>query len=65
MANTFDHETLATMRAVLEEAAQELNSSQATQAKMAETIMRKAAEGDVSRDELKDIAIDAGTKPAP
>ncbi len=45
------------MRAVLEEAAQELNSSQATQAKMAETIMRKAAEGDVSREELKDIAM--------
>ncbi len=52
------------MRAVLEEAAQELNSSQATQAKMAETIMRKAADGDVSREELKDIAVDAGTTAA-
>ncbi len=65
MANKFDQETLATMRAVLEEAAQEINPSQATQAKMAETIMRKTAEGDVSREELKDIAVDAGTKPAP
>ena len=65
MTNKFDQQTVATMRAVLEEAAQELHPSQATQAKMAQTIMHKAAEGDVSREELKDIAIDAGTKPAP
>ena len=64
MANNFDRETLATMRAVLEEAAQELNPSQATQAKMAQTIMHKAAEGDVSREELKETAIEAGEKPA-
>jgi len=64
MANNFDQETLATMRAVLEEAAQELNPSQATQAKMAQTIMRKAAEGDVSREELKNTAIKAGQAPA-
>jgi hypothetical protein len=64
MANNFDHETLVTLRAVLEEAAQELNPSQATQAKMAQTIMRRAAEGDVSREELKTTAIAAGRAPA-
>jgi hypothetical protein len=64
MTNKFDEETLATMRAVLEEAAQELNPSQATQAKMAQTIMHKAAEGDVSREELKETAIEAGETPA-
>ena len=64
MTNKFDQETVATMRAVLEEAAQELNPSQATQAKMAETIMRKASQGDASREELKDAAMKAGEKPA-
>lgn len=64
MTNTFDQETVETMRAVLEEVARELNPSQATQAKMAQTIMRKASQGDVSRDELKDAAMRAGEKPA-
>ena len=64
MTNKFDQETIATMRAVLEEAAQELHPSQATQAKMAETIMLRASQGDVSREELKNAAIRAGEKPA-
>ena len=64
MTHTFDHETVETMRAVLEEAAKELNPSQATQAKMAQTIMHKASQGDVSREELKDAAMKVGEKPA-
>lgn len=59
-----DQETRATLRAVLAEAAQELKATPATQAKMAETLVRKVAEGDVSREELKVTAIEAGKTPA-
>ena len=64
MTHPFDQETVETMRSVLEEAAKELNPSQATQAKMAQTIMHRAAQGDASRDELKTAAIEAGEIPA-
>ena len=64
MKNRYDQQTIATMRAVLEEAIQELNPSQATRAKMAELIVLKAAEGDVSREDLKGSAIEAGMRPA-
>lgn len=62
--NTLDQETLATLRAVLAEAAQELKATPATQAKMAETLVRKVAEGDISREDLKVTAIEAGKTPA-
>jgi hypothetical protein len=62
--NRFDQQTIATMRAVLQEAAQELHATPATQAKIAETLVLKAAEGDVSREELKDTALEAGRTPA-
>ena len=64
MTNKFDQQTVATMRAVLEEAAQELHPSQATQAKMAQTIMHRALQGVASREELKTAAIEAGEIPA-
>ena len=51
------------LRAVLDEAARETEPSTATQAKMAETIVIKAAEG-ATRDELKAAALDAAKTPA-
>lgn len=63
--NRFDPEVLSTLRTVLDEAAQELRSTPATRAKMAETLVRRAAEGHVSREELKDTALQAGQTPAP
>jgi hypothetical protein len=57
------NDTIRTLRAVLDEAAKELKASPATQAKMAEMILRRAAFG-VSREELKEVAIEAGRVPA-
>ena len=57
------NDTIKTLRAVLDEAAKELKASPATQAKMAEMILRRAAFG-VSREELKEVAIEAGRVPA-
>jgi hypothetical protein len=57
------NDTIRTLRAVLDEAAKELKASPATQAKMAEMILRRAAFG-VSREELKELAIEAGRVPA-
>lgn len=51
------------MRSVLAEAAGELSVSPATQTKMAQTIVRKAAEG-ASRAELKAAALEAGKTPS-
>ena len=51
------------LRAVLDEAAREIRPSTATQAKMAETIVIKAAEG-ATRDELKAAALDVAKTPA-
>jgi hypothetical protein len=56
-------ERIDMMRAVLSEAAQELIVSPATQAKMAEIIVLKEAEG-ASREELKAAALEAGKVPA-
>jgi hypothetical protein len=56
-------ERIHMMRAVLDEAARELIVSPATQAKMAETIVLKAAEG-ASREALKAAALEAGKVPA-
>jgi hypothetical protein len=60
---TFDKNTISTMRAVLDEAAKALNVTPATQAKMAQEVVLKAANG-ASRDELKAIAMQAGKTPA-
>ena len=57
------NDKIRTLRAVLDEAARELKASPATQAKMAEMILRRAAFG-VSREELKEVAIEAGRVPA-
>ncbi len=62
----FDKRTLKKMREVLEEASAHVNATQATRAKMAEKILKKAAEGQpVSHEELKEAAIEVGKKPAP
>jgi hypothetical protein len=57
------NDKIRTLRAVLDEAARELKASPATQAKMAEMILRRAALG-VSREELMEVAIEAGKIPA-
>ncbi|MGY3696090.1 hypothetical protein ACVIGA_006170 [Bradyrhizobium sp. USDA 3240] len=51
------------MRSVLEEAARELSVSVATQTKMAQTIVMRAAAGD-TRAELKSAALETGKTPA-
>ena len=51
------------MRAVLDEAAREIRPIMSTKAKMAETIVVRAAEG-ATRDELKAAALKAGKTPA-
>jgi hypothetical protein len=51
------------MRAVLDETAREIRPSMSTQAKMAETIVVRAAEG-ATREELKAAALRAGKTPA-
>ena len=61
---TFDQDTISTLRDVLREAAEELGATTATQAKMAETLTRRAAESRVSREELKEVALEAGRVPA-
>ena len=61
----FDPATIATMRTVLQEAAKELGATPATQAKMAETLTRRAAQSPMSREELKEVALEAGRTPAP
>lgn len=62
--NGLDQEIIATLRAVLAEVAHELRATPATQAKMAEWLVRRAAERDVTREELKDTALQAGRTPA-
>ena len=62
--NIFDRETISIMRAVLQEVAKEIYVTSATQAKMAEQIVRRATVGG-SRDELKAVAIEAARTPAP
>ncbi len=59
----FDKKTISILRAVLDETANELNVTTATQAQMAQALVYKAAEG-ATRDELKLVAIKAGRKPA-
>jgi hypothetical protein len=56
-------ERIRMMRAVLDEAAREIRPSGATQAKMAETIVVKAA-GGATREELKAAALEVGKSPA-
>lgn len=51
------------LRAVLDEAAREIRPSTATQAKMAETIVVRAADG-ATREELKAAALEAAKTPA-
>ena len=51
------------MRAVLDKTVREIRPSIATQAKMAETIVVRAAEG-ATREELKAAALQAGKTPA-
>jgi hypothetical protein len=61
----FDQDTVVLMRAVLRETASELNATPATQAKMAETLTRRAAETRATREELRKAALEAGRTPAP
>jgi hypothetical protein len=56
-------EKVKMMRSVLDEAVRELVPSTATQAKMAETIVRMAA-GGADREELKAAALEAAKTPA-
>jgi hypothetical protein len=51
------------LRAVLDEAAREIGPSTATQAKMAETIVVRAAAG-ATREELKAAALEVAKTPA-
>jgi hypothetical protein len=51
------------LRAVLDEAAREITPSTATQVKMAQTIVIRAAEG-ATREELKAAALEAAKTPA-
>ena len=60
----FDERTVRRMRAALEETAQAANPTQATQAKMAERVVRRAAEGNASREQLRDAAIEESKEPA-
>jgi len=61
----FDKRTIRKMRAVLDEAGAAVNANQPTRAKMAEKILKRAAEGQpVSHEELKEAAIKVGKKPA-
>ena len=62
--NKFDQTTITTLRDVLREAAEEVGATSATQAKMAEALTRRAAERCVSREELKEVALEAGQTPA-
>ena len=57
------NEKVKMMRAVLAEAARELMPNAATQAKMAETIVARAADG-ATRQELMAAALEAGKTPA-
>lgn len=56
-------EKIRMLRAVLDEAVREIRPSTATQAKMAETIVVRAAEG-ATREELKAAALAEGKTPA-
>jgi hypothetical protein len=63
--NRFDPNTIVIMRAVLDEAAEELHislASCAVRARMAETILRRATLG-ASRAQLKTAALEAGRIP--
>jgi hypothetical protein len=60
----FDQQTIALMRAVLSEVARELGATTATQAKIAETLTRKAVERGTSREEFREVALEAGRTPA-
>ena len=59
-----DQTTITTLRDVLREAAEEVGATTATQAKMAEALTRRAAERRVTREELKEVALEAGQTPA-
>ena len=60
----FDQATVTTLRDVLKEAADEVGATTATQAKMAQALTLRAAESRASRDELKEVALDAARLPA-
>ncbi len=63
----FGHELVTVMRTALEEAVNRIPPSHrtsATKAKMAERIVRTAAEGIVQADRLVSVAIDEGKEPA-
>lgn len=64
---TFDAEIVATLREVLNIAVEQIaeeNRTPATKAKMAETIVREAADGVTDAGDLVMSAIRAGEKPA-
>jgi len=59
----FDQPTITTLRDVLREAAAEVSATTATEVKMAETLTRRAADSRVSREEIKEVALEAGRTP--
>jgi hypothetical protein len=64
---TFDQEIVATLRKVLDIAVEQIaeeNRTPATKAKMAETIVRDAAEGVTDAGDLVEHAVRAGEIPA-
>lgn len=64
---SFSPETVAALRELLEIAVAHIaeeNRTPATKAKMAETIVRRAADGVTDANDLLELAVRAGEKPA-
>jgi len=62
--NNFSPQFVATLKHVLETASHEVSPSMSTKAKMAERIVRTAADGVTEFDQLVSVALDAGRVPA-
>ena len=67
LPETFDAQVVATLREILDIAVEQIaeeNRTPATKAKMAETIVRRAADGVTDAGDLVSVAIAAGETPA-
>jgi hypothetical protein len=65
--NSFAPGTVATMRAALDAAVDQINENHrtpATKAKMAEQILQRAADGITDVDDLVSVAVEAGSEKA-
>ncbi len=62
--NKFQPELIAVMKDALAQAAKEVRPDPSTQALMAERILQTAAGGVRSPEELRDVAMKAGLRPA-